>query len=321
MSEDNSDPPGHAEVPPVEKGADAPADGAGRSGQADAHGNVPPSPPRPPPLVDGRRPRPHPRTPPAPPVAETAATTAPPTKGSTSQTPRKVVPFGWPSPAARKATAKRPRHVVKAARAVPLWLIAGLAVIVVLISLGPLLDRSSPAGTAQRSVTGRGQVTAEPSAPTSASDDGAGTSASTAPAPSEGVPGATSEEVPGATAAPPPGASTASPTGDLGLATPISRPPCDGQWIVLVGATTTPGQYPDGVDHLLQSYPGSHYLLTEGSCASLRQGLPDGSVIYAVYFGPYPTPAAACGMRVQVGDHAYVKVLDDVAPPDRPWKC
>jgi serine/threonine-protein kinase len=219
--------------------------------------------------------------------------------------------------------------VVKAARAVPLWLIAGLAVIVVLISLGPLLDRSSPAGTAQRSVTGRGQVTAEPSAPTSASDDGAGTSASTAPAPSEGVPGATSEgvpgatseEVPGATAAPPPGASTASPTGDLGLATPISRPPCDGQWIVLVGATTTPGQYPDGVDHLLQSYPGSHYLLTEGSCASLRQGLPDGSVIYAVYFGPYPTPAAACGMRVQVGDHAYVKVLDDVAPPDRPWKC
>jgi serine/threonine-protein kinase len=103
---------------------------------------------------------------------------------------------------------------------------------------------------------------------------------------------------------------------------PISQPACDGTWVVFLGSSTNPASYQTSIDALLSAHPGSQYMLTAGSCSSLRQALPDGSQIYAVYTGPYTTPEEACAAREQSGDDdAYVKVLDNSTPPDQIWTC
>jgi hypothetical protein len=109
--------------------------------------------------------------------------------------------------------------------------------------------------------------------------------------------------------------------GDLGLAVPISSPACDGTWVVFLGAATNPATYVSAVNHLLNSRPGTHYTLTRDGCTSMRQQLPDGSLIYAVYLGPFADQAAACSVRGRVGGDAYVKRMDDVTPADQPWGC
>jgi serine/threonine-protein kinase len=111
--------------------------------------------------------------------------------------------------------------------------------------------------------------------------------------------------------------------GDLGLSTPISRPACDSSWVVFVGSAVDAATYADDVAAQLAAHPGAAYLLTEGGCSSLRQRLPDGRSIYAVYLGPFPTQAAACAERngLGVGVGAYVKVLDDVTPAEQIWEC
>jgi serine/threonine-protein kinase len=109
--------------------------------------------------------------------------------------------------------------------------------------------------------------------------------------------------------------------GDLGLSVPASAPACDGSWIVVLASVTDPAQYATGVQSWLDQYPGSQYLLTEGSCASLRQATPEGNLIYAVYSGPYTSPDQACGVRAKYGDQTYVKVLDEQTPPEQIWTC
>ncbi|MCF8590476.1 serine/threonine-protein kinase [Gordonia liuliyuniae] len=71
--------------------------------------------------------------------------------------------------------------------------------------------------------------------------------------------------------------------GDLGLSTPISTPPCDGRTVTIVYSATAPGAYAREVGDTLARYPGSKYLRTDQSCASLRRSS-DGNPIYAVYF-------------------------------------
>ena len=63
----------------------------------------------------------------------------------------------------------------------------------------------------------------------------------------------------------------------------MSHPACDGTGIVLLGSVTTPGQYSEGVQRLLDAGPGASYLRTDQSCPSLRQATADGNAIYAVY--------------------------------------
>ncbi len=109
--------------------------------------------------------------------------------------------------------------------------------------------------------------------------------------------------------------------GDLGLGVPMSSPTCDGTWIVFLGAATDAARYSADVRALLDSHPGSMYTLTRGGCSSMRQQLPDGSLIYAVYTGPYPDQAAACAARAQVGGGAYVKRMDNVTPAEQLWEC
>ena len=95
------------------------------------------------------------------------------------------------------------------------------------------------------------------------------------------------------------------------------------QFLVFVGSAVDAATYADDVAAQLAAHPGSAYLLTEGSCSSLRQRLPDGRSIYAVYLGPFPTQAAACAERngVDAGAGAYVKALDNVTPAEQLWEC
>jgi serine/threonine-protein kinase len=90
--------------------------------------------------------------------------------------------------------------------------------------------------------------------------------------------------------------------------------------VVFLGSAVDPDTYPEDVAVLLADHPGAEYLLTEDSCASLRQEL-DGNRIYSVYEGPYPDQATACAARARVGGDAYVKRLDDTTPPEQLWTC
>ena len=109
--------------------------------------------------------------------------------------------------------------------------------------------------------------------------------------------------------------------GDLELAVPMTAPACDGSWAVFVGAATDSARYATDVQVLLDSYPQAQYTLTQGGCSSMRQQLPDGTLIYAVWAGPYPDQASACAARTQFGEGAYVKRMDDATPPDQLWPC
>jgi len=109
--------------------------------------------------------------------------------------------------------------------------------------------------------------------------------------------------------------------GDLGLPTPISDPPCDGQGIVVLGNVTTPGEYPEGVLRLLAMYPGSSYLRTDQSCPSLRQADDEGDPIYAVYRFAGRTEAEVRGAVCAAGGDAYGKWLDYAHAPSDQLRC
>ncbi len=132
------------------------------------------------------------------------------------------------------------------------------------------------------------------------------------------LPSTTDEPQPADPSAPPPDAAA---NGDLGLGVPISSPACDGSWVVFLGAATNAATYVDDVTTLLASSPQARYTLTRGGCSSMRQSLPDGSLIYAVYVGPYPDQASACAARAGLGDAAYVKRMDNTTPPEQLWQC
>mgnify|MGYP001145325250 CR=1 FL=1 len=111
------------------------------------------------------------------------------------------------------------------------------------------------------------------------------------------------------------------PPGDLGLATPIGQPLCNGQGIVVLGNVTTPGQYEQGVRRLLQLFPGASYLRTDQSCPSLRQADDEGDPIYAVYRPAGFTLASVCSAVRAAGGDAYGKWLDHVHPPSHQIRC
>ncbi|QCO97328.1 DUF805 domain-containing protein [Arthrobacter sp. 24S4-2] len=122
------------------------------------------------------------------------------------------------------------------------------------------------------------------------------------------------------TAAPPPVLPTkaaAPQPGDLGLASPLRPVDCTGKFIVFYHSSKVPATYAEDVQANLASHPGSKYLLTLGSCSSLNPMSNTGTMIYAVYGGPFDTLAQACVAASQFADEAYVKVLDNTTPPDQ----
>lgn len=112
------------------------------------------------------------------------------------------------------------------------------------------------------------------------------------------------------------------PDGDLGIAgEPITKPACDGRFITLVGAAVDPTRYATDVRSLLDRYRGSHYLRSEGLCASLRGRNDSGDLIYAVYFGPFSSLSQACASRSDGPSGAYVKALDNSSDPSVNVPC
>jgi serine/threonine protein kinase, bacterial len=109
--------------------------------------------------------------------------------------------------------------------------------------------------------------------------------------------------------------------GDLGLATPISRPPCNGLGIVVLGNITTPGLYPQGVQDLLNRHPGASYLRTDQSCPSLRQSDDEGDPIYTVYRPAGFSQSEVCAAVRSEGGDAYGKWLDYTTPPSYIIPC
>jgi serine/threonine-protein kinase len=86
---------------------------------------------------------------------------------------------------------------------------------------------------------------------------------------------------------------------------------------VVLGNVTTPGQYEEGVQRLLDAHPGASYLRTDQSCPSLRQADDEGDPIYAVYRVAGRTLFELCAAVDSAGGDAYGKVLDYVTEPWR----
>ncbi|MCF8572068.1 serine/threonine protein kinase [Gordonia sp. HY002] len=101
-------------------------------------------------------------------------------------------------------------------------------------------------------------------------------------------------------------------SGDLGLSTPISSPPCDGRTVAFVYNATTPGSYEQEVGDALASHPGSAYLRTDQSCSSLRHDL-DGNPIYAVYLEG-SSLTETCRIKADIGGETYARRLDETTP-------
>ncbi|GAA2820743.1 serine/threonine-protein kinase [Saccharopolyspora taberi] len=109
--------------------------------------------------------------------------------------------------------------------------------------------------------------------------------------------------------------------GDLGLSVPISKPACDGGYIVMVGSAVTPGSYTQQVQQHLEKHPGTSYQHSPSTgCESLRTHL-NGAEIYSVYYGPYGGKAEACAKRASVAGDSFVRRLDHVSPADNVVGC
>lgn len=128
------------------------------------------------------------------------------------------------------------------------------------------------------------------------------------------------ETAPAATAAATASTGSGGSSLDLGLAVPVKIVPCDGQYLTFYASAITPGSYASEIQAALNKYPGSSYLVTEGSCSALNPVSKDGTRIYAVYSGPYPSAASACQALAGVAG-AYVKVMKPSTTPEATVAC
>lgn len=108
--------------------------------------------------------------------------------------------------------------------------------------------------------------------------------------------------------------------GDLGVSRPITRPACDGRFVVFVGAAVYPPSYRIDVQNLLDTYPDTEYLRSGDTCPSLRSRDGAGNQIYGVYYGPFGKEQA-CQVRNSQGESSYIKVLDTVTDPSVIIEC
>ncbi|MEV7044443.1 protein kinase [Amycolatopsis sp. NPDC051061] len=105
---------------------------------------------------------------------------------------------------------------------------------------------------------------------------------------------------------------------DLGLATAMTTPACDGSYVVVLGSAIAPARYRADVQQFLAAHPGARYLHSPTTgCGSLRQQV-NGADVYAVFDGPFASKASACARR---GGSAYVKQLDNTSSPAQVVSC
>ncbi|WP_167103446.1 hypothetical protein [Mycobacterium sp. DL592] len=107
----------------------------------------------------------------------------------------------------------------------------------------------------------------------------------------------------------------------LNVSVPMSHPPCDGLGIVVLANAVTPGRYDSEIQRALDAYPGSSYLRTDESCASLRKRDDAGNPIYAVYRPAGRTVGDICAAVRAAGGNAYGKWLDMTTDPKYMIPC
>jgi serine/threonine-protein kinase len=110
-------------------------------------------------------------------------------------------------------------------------------------------------------------------------------------------------------------------SGDLGVpGHPIQRPPCDGGYITIIGASIGGDATAAGLDAFLDRYPGSNYLRTDLTCPSLTQSK-DGQPIYVAYLGPFVLDSDACAARAKGPSGSYVRRLSNDLTPAHGVTC
>lgn len=109
--------------------------------------------------------------------------------------------------------------------------------------------------------------------------------------------------------------------GDLGLATPMARPSCDGRGIVVLHSAVTPGAYATEIRDALATYPAAGYLRADMACPSLRQRDQNGNPIYAVFRPSGYTRAELCSDVRAAGGAAYGRWLDTTSDPTTLVTC
>ncbi|MDT7805158.1 MAG: hypothetical protein QOI78_8591 [Actinomycetota bacterium] len=203
-------------------------------------------------------------------------------------------PVRSPAPPTRPATRMTPPATVVPRSSKAPWLVAGVAVLaLVAVGVWFLLDKSSSQAGA----------TPSPSAPSS-----------TPPPPTSSASPVTAQVTTTRVTV----RTSVVPAADLGLATPLSTPACDGSYVVVLGSAITPARYRADVQQFLAAHPGAHYLHTPSTgCGSLRQQV-NGADVYAVYEGPFAGKENACARRTGA---AYVKRLDNTTSPATVVSC
>jgi len=99
--------------------------------------------------------------------------------------------------------------------------------------------------------------------------------------------------------------------GDLGITgSPISNVSCDGSYLLITHSMVDPDSYYAEVAAAFSAVPGAKYLRTDQSCSSFAHSSIQGYPIYAVYLGPFDTPAEALTHCSAGPIDAYVKKLD-----------
>lgn len=114
---------------------------------------------------------------------------------------------------------------------------------------------------------------------------------------------------------PTPDTEEASLEGDLGLSRPITELECTDQYVVFYASSFVPELYESEVQGALETYPGTEYVRSLGSCTTLNQMSDHDTFIYSVYSGPYDTLSEACSVSASSAD-SYVKVLSSGVDPD-----
>ena len=78
----------------------------------------------------------------------------------------------------------------------------------------------------------------------------------------------------------------------------MTRPACDGTWIVLVGSPTDPGE----VQRVLDAYSGAVYMdNTATDCTSITKASESGAPLFTVYLAQhFGSKEAACANRPEL---------------------
>jgi hypothetical protein len=118
-----------------------------------------------------------------------------------------------------------------------------------------------------------------------------------------------------------PGAEPGAVLGDLAIdGYPMQAPSCDGGFITIIASAVGEQATADGIEDVLQQYPGSNYLRTDQTCSSLNPSV-DGQPIYVVYFGPFPFASDACAARADGPEGSYARQLSNDVPPSHTIDC